>query len=109
MNEVGRGGWVVGNSAVVRQAPLGNSAKLAHLSVVGQAEKPQSVICHWSFGILLSGPVGNYLFINYEYPPTAGGSSTACQQIARAFANRGLHVVHLTTGFSQLQGQTACD
>jgi len=53
--------------------------------------------------------VGNYLFINYEYPPIGGGSATACQQIARAFANRGHHVVVLTTGFSHLQGETVED
>lgn len=49
--------------------------------------------------------MSNYLLINYEYPPIGGGSATACQQIARAFAKRGHHVVVLTAGFDQLQGE----
>jgi glycosyltransferase involved in cell wall biosynthesis len=45
-----------------------------------------------------------FLFINYEYPPIGGGSATACQQIARTFAERGHHVVVLTAGIGSLHG-----
>lgn len=50
--------------------------------------------------------VANYLFINYEYPPIGGGSATACQQIARAFVQRGHRVVVLTAGIGSLCGST---
>ena len=53
--------------------------------------------------------MANYLFINYEYPPIGGGAGTACQQIARVFSKRGHHVVVLTAGFSQLQGEMVED
>jgi glycosyltransferase involved in cell wall biosynthesis len=53
--------------------------------------------------------VSNYLFVNYEYPPIGGGAATACQQIARAFAKRGHHVVVLAAGFGRLQGETVED
>ena len=53
--------------------------------------------------------MSNYLFVNYEYPPIGGGAATACQQIARAFAKRGHHVVVLAAGFGRLQGETVED
>jgi glycosyltransferase involved in cell wall biosynthesis len=53
--------------------------------------------------------VGNFLFINYEYPPIGGGSATACQQIARTFAERGHRVVVLTAGIGSLHGTVVED
>jgi len=53
--------------------------------------------------------VTNYLFINYEYPPIGGGSATACQEIARTFAERGHHVVVLTAGIGSLHGTVVED
>ncbi|MBV8097626.1 MAG: glycosyltransferase family 4 protein [Verrucomicrobia bacterium] len=50
-----------------------------------------------------------FLFINYEYPPIGGGSATACQQIARTFAQRGHRVVVLTAGIGSLHGTVADD
>jgi glycosyltransferase involved in cell wall biosynthesis len=50
-----------------------------------------------------------FLFINYEYPPIGGGSATACQQIARTFAERGHHVVVLTSGIGSLYGTVVED
>ena len=49
------------------------------------------------------------LFINYEYPPIGGGSATACQQIARTFAERGHHVAVLTSGIGSLHGTVVED
>jgi glycosyltransferase involved in cell wall biosynthesis len=53
--------------------------------------------------------VTNYLFINYEYPPIGGGSATACQEVARTFAERGHHVVVLTAGIGSLHGTSVED
>jgi glycosyltransferase involved in cell wall biosynthesis len=53
--------------------------------------------------------VSNFLFINYEYPPIGGGSATACQQIARTFAERGHQVVVLTSGIGSLHGTVVED
>jgi len=50
-----------------------------------------------------------FLFINYEYPPIGGGSATACQQIARTFANRGHRVVVLTAGIGAVHGTVTED
>jgi glycosyltransferase involved in cell wall biosynthesis len=50
-----------------------------------------------------------FLFINYEYPPIGGGSATACQEIARTFAERGHHVVVLTAGIGSLHGTVVED
>ena len=50
-----------------------------------------------------------FLFINYEYPPIGGGSATACQQIARTFAERGHRVVVLTSGIGSLHGTAVED
>ena len=53
--------------------------------------------------------MANYLFINYEYPPIGGGSATACQQIARTFAQRGHRVTVLTAGIGSLHGTVTED
>ena len=50
-----------------------------------------------------------FLFINYEYPPIGGGSATACQEIARTFAQRGHQVVVLTAGIGSLHGTVVED
>jgi glycosyltransferase involved in cell wall biosynthesis len=53
--------------------------------------------------------VSTFLLINYEYPPIGGGSATACQQIARTFAERGHQVVVLTSGIGSLHGTVVED
>jgi glycosyltransferase involved in cell wall biosynthesis len=50
-----------------------------------------------------------FLFINYEYSPIGGGSATACQEIARTFAQRGHQVVVLTAGIGSLHGTVTED
>ena len=53
--------------------------------------------------------MSTFLLINYEYPPIGGGSATACQQIARTFAERGHQVVVLTSGIGSLHGTVVED
>jgi glycosyltransferase involved in cell wall biosynthesis len=53
--------------------------------------------------------LANHLFINYEYPPSGGGSATACQEIARTFVRRGHRVVVLTAGIGSRCGTATED
>jgi glycosyltransferase involved in cell wall biosynthesis len=53
--------------------------------------------------------MGNFLLINYEYPPVGGGAASATSNLAAALRDHGHRVVVLTSAFQKLRGTATED
>jgi len=64
-----------------------------------------------SFAVIfcLRRKMGNFLLINYEYPPVGGGAASATSNLAAALRDHGHRVVVLTSAFQKLRGTVTED